>query len=273
MEKKVFAQQYIRALTIAGSDSGGGAGIQADLKVFHKLHCYGMSVVSAVTAQNTLGVTSIHEIPPALVEAQVFAVLNDIGANTVKIGMLFSAENIQVVANNIEKFKCNNIILDPVIFSKNKVKLLAENALHVLLQKLFPLVDVITPNIPEAETILGYKIESKDVMEKAGRELLTYGVKAVILKGGHLSESQNCADCLFYKEKYGIQKRWLESERIVTPNTHGTGCTFSAALAAYIAQKHPLERAFYLAKEYIYHAIKAGAKFQLGQGKGPVYHF
>lgn len=273
MKKNFKFEQYIRLLSIAGSDSGGGAGIQADLKTFHRFQCYGMTVVTAITAQNTSGVSAVFDLPAEIVDKQFKAILTDIGTDAIKIGMLYSNDVVEVIAKNIIKYKCKNIILDPVMLSKNNFSLLAENAVQSLVQKLFPLVDVLTPNIPEAEYILGYKINTMKLMEQAGAELLAMGPKAVIIKGGHFSSQNYCADCLVINVKNSIKNIWLESERIHTQNTHGTGCTFSAALAVHLARDNNIEKSFHLAKEYIHYTIKEGSKFQLGQGKGPVFHF
>ncbi|WGL60137.1 bifunctional hydroxymethylpyrimidine kinase/phosphomethylpyrimidine kinase [Pigmentibacter sp. JX0631] len=274
MQEKNFAfKEYKRLLTIAGSDCSGGAGIQADLKTFQHFECYGMSILTALTAQNTLGVTSIHEIPSEFIAEQFHSILNDIGTDAIKIGMLFSADIIDCVVKCLKKYNCSNIILDPVMLSKNNYELISPEAISALKKNLLPQVNIITPNIPEAEYLLGYSISTKNDMEKAGEDLLNYGMQAVIIKGGHFSSQVFSADCLVMQEKNRIKKVWLETERIKSQNTHGTGCTFSAALAVHLAKEENIEKAFYLAKEYIFQCIQKGSMYKIGKGIGPVCHF
>ncbi|WP_158999639.1 bifunctional hydroxymethylpyrimidine kinase/phosphomethylpyrimidine kinase [Pigmentibacter ruber] len=272
-EKNFTFKQYKRLLTIAGSDCSGGAGIQADLKTFQNFECYGMSILTALTAQNTLGVRSIYEIPPEFITEQFHSIFNDIGTDAIKIGMLFSEEIIESVAKCLKKYKCLNVILDPVMLSKNNYELISPKAIESMKKNLFPIVNIITPNIPEAEYLLGYSISTKNDMEKAGEDLLSFGMQAVIIKGGHFSSEFYSSDCLVMKEKNVIKKVWLETERIKSQNTHGTGCTFSAALAVQLANEANIEKAFIFAKEYIFQCIKKGALFQIGNGIGPVCHF
>ncbi|MGD9948044.1 MAG: bifunctional hydroxymethylpyrimidine kinase/phosphomethylpyrimidine kinase [Desulfobulbus sp.] len=261
---------YRRVLTIAGSDSGGGAGIQADLKTISANGCYGMSVITALTAQNTVGVSGIHAIPVDFVAAQMEAVLSDIGVDAVKIGMLFSPELIRTVAENLQKFAIRTIVLDPVMVAQSGDKLLQDEAIEALKEYLIPLAELITPNLPEASVLLGRDTFTIAAIEKATIELTSMGCRNVLIKGGHL-EGGNSNDCLYL----GDEKRLviLPGERLTTRNNHGTGCTLSAAIAAFIARGESVETAVRLAKEYITGAIRAGAEYSIGHGHGPVHHF
>ena len=263
-------KHYHRVLTIAGSDSGGGAGIQADLKTIAANHCYGMSVITALTAQNTLGVSAIHAVPVDFVAAQMDAVLSDIGADAVKIGMLFSPELIRTVADGLRRYKAKNIVLDPVMVAQSGDKLLQDEAVAALKQHLIPLADLITPNLPEASVLLDREILSEDDVAAAAVDLAALGAGNVLIKGGHL-ESENSDDCLYL----GAEGRLvtLAGERVVTRNNHGTGCTLSSAIAAYLARGEDMETAVRLGKDYIAGAIQAGAAYEIGRGNGPVHHF
>ena len=265
-----MAQQYHRVLTIAGSDSGGGAGIQADLKTFAANGCYGMSVVTALTAQNTKGVTGIYPIPPAFVSQQIEAVLTDIGADAVKIGMLYSAELIETVARQLKKHAVKKIVLDPVMVAQSGDKLLQDEAIDALCQNLMPLAMVITPNLPEAEVILGQKLLGIEEMKEGSKALARYGSRCVYLKGGHLKDNDS-TDVLYLtdEDRFII----LKGERIETRNNHGTGCTLSSAIASYLARGFAIEEAARKAKNYIHRAIRAGSEYRIGQGHGPVHHF
>ena len=263
-------KHYHRVLTIAGSDSGGGAGIQADLKTIAANRCYGMSVITALTAQNTLGVSAIHAVPVDFVAAQMDAVLSDIGADAVKIGMLFSPELIRTVADGLRRYKAKNIVLDPVMVAQSGDKLLQDEAVAALKQHLIPLADLITPNLPEASVLLDREILSEDDVAAAAVDLAALGASNVLIKGGHL-ESENSDDCLYL----GAEGRLvtLAGERVVTRNNHGTGCTLSSAIAAFLARGEDMETAVRLGKDYIAGAIKAGAAYEIGRGNGPVHHF
>lgn len=264
---------YHRALTIAGSDSGGGAGIQADLKTFSALGCYGMSVITAVTAQNTVQVTGIQSISPEMVGLQLDAVLSDIGTDAVKIGMLHSAPIIVTVADRLAfhgSRGCGAIVLDPVMVAKSGDALLAAEAVDELKRRLLPLADLVTPNLPEASVLLGREVNRRDQMADACLELARLGCRSVYLKGGHLAEGSSL-DLLYDGGSGRIVE--LEGERIATPNSHGTGCTLSAAIAAHLARKQPLLQAVRQAKEYLVGALRAGAAIRLGRGHGPVHHF
>ncbi len=252
-------------LTIAGSDSSGGAGIQADIKSFSANGCYAMSVITAITAQNTQGVTAVQDIDPAIIEAQINAVFDDITVDAVKIGMVSVPETIESIAQRLTHYKAKNIVLDPVMVSKSGFDLLQPRAKEALIHQLLPLATVITPNIPEAEVITGMKIETLTDMEEACRKMSDLGVKAVLLKGGH---RQDDATDIFFD---GQTMTYFEAARIDSKNTHGTGCSLSSALAAQIAQGHSLVEAVKLAKEYVYEGILHAE--DLGHGWGPIHHF
>jgi len=261
---------YHRVLTIAGSDSGGGAGIQADLKTFAALECYGASAVTALTAQNTLGVSAIHPVPAEFAAAQIRAVFEDIGADAVKIGMLYSARLIRVVAEELRRYEARHIVLDPVMVAQSGDRLLESDAVGAIREHLMPLAEVVTPNLPEAEVLTGRRISGAEQMQAAALDLAGCGSRAVLLKGGHL-EGADSSDLLYLCR----EKRWvtLPAERIASRNTHGTGCTLSSAVAAYLARGEELEAAVRRAKEYITAALQAGARYRLGSGHGPVHHF
>ena len=263
-------KHYHRVLTIAGSDSGGGAGIQADLKTIAANHCYGMSVITALTAQNTLGVSAIHAVPVDFVAAQMDAVLSDIGADAVKIGMLFSPELIRTVADGLRRYGAKNIVLDPVMVAQSGDKLLQDEAVAAIKEHLIPLADLITPNLPEASVLLDREITSEADLAAAATDLATLGAGNVLIKGGHL-ESENSDDCLYLGDEQRLVT--LAGERVVTRNNHGTGCTLSSAIAAYLARGEDMETAVRLGKDYITGAIQAGAAYEIGRGNGPVHHF
>ncbi|GHT69199.1 hydroxymethylpyrimidine/phosphomethylpyrimidine kinase [Spirochaetia bacterium] len=263
-------KHYYRVLTIAGSDSGGGAGIQADLKTFSALGCYGMSVITALTAQNTHAVTGIFPVSAAFVSAQIDAVMSDIGADAVKIGMLHSAELIAAVTEALKRHGVKKIVLDPVMVSKSGDHLLQNEAVDALRTVLLPLATVLTPNLPEASVLLGRKVDSAEDMEAAARDLAALGPRAVLLKGGHL-EGKQSPDLLYRADTRAAVT--LEAERIDTPNSHGTGCTLSSGIAAGLARGLEVEEAVRQGKAYISEALKAGALYQIGHGHGPVHHF
>ena len=259
-----------RALSIAGSDSGGGAGIQADLKTFAALGCYGMSAITAVTAQNTLGVHAIAPVPVNVVSAQIGAVLEDIGANAIKIGMLFSAELIRAVADSLRPWTGRiPVVLDPVMVAQSGDALSQDDFSEALRGELLPLACLVTPNLPEAEKLLGREIPAEG-METAARDLASLGCPNVLLKGGHLA-GEDCDDLLFLGEEQRLVR--LPGKRILTRNNHGTGCTLSSAIAAGLARGLPLVEAVVQAKTYLTAALQAGAAMQIGQGHGPVRHF
>jgi len=251
-----------RALTIAGSDSGGGAGIQADLKTFMAFGVYGASAITAITSQNTLEVKSILPVTPKIVEDQMEAVLDDLGADAVKTGMLFSEEIVESVASVLRKHKPPHLVVDPVMISKSGAELLEPDARAAVVNHLFPLSEVVTPNVPEAEAILGSPVQD---FREAARALHALGPCSVILKGGH-REGETIVDLLYD----GRDFLELEGTRIDTVHTHGTGCTLSAALAAGLALGWPVETAFATARDYVIKAIRTAPG--LGSGSGPLNH-
>ncbi|MFN2524841.1 MAG: bifunctional hydroxymethylpyrimidine kinase/phosphomethylpyrimidine kinase [Actinomycetota bacterium] len=252
-----------RALTIAGSDSGGGAGIQADLKVFLALGCHGMSAVTALTAQNTVGVRGVFEVSPDFVRAQIAAVAEDIGIDAAKTGMLASAPLVATVADAVSEFRIAPLVVDPVFISKHRDPLLAVDAVQVLTEKLLPLATVITPNLFEASELAGGRITTLTEMKDAAQALHAMGPAAVLVKGGHLP-GERAVD-VFYD---GVRMSELDGPRYDTEDTHGTGCALSAAIAAYLAQGTELLHAVGAAKEFVAGAIRHGLR--IGSGYGPV---
>jgi hydroxymethylpyrimidine/phosphomethylpyrimidine kinase len=263
---------YHRVLTIAGSDSGGGAGIQADLKTISALGCYGLSVITALTAQNTKEVRAIHKVPASFVADQIDAVAEDIGADAVKIGMLQNAEIVETVADKLENYQFKNVVLDPVMVAKSGDRLLSEDAVDVIRHRLLHLVDVITPNLPEARILTDIDVQGHEEMAVVGQELLQLGARAVLIKGGHARE-QDSSDCLCKGTGSSLVVSWYEQNRIDTQNTHGTGCTLSSAIAAFLAKDESIPDAVQHAKTYITQSLEAGAQYELGSGHGPVHHF
>jgi hydroxymethylpyrimidine/phosphomethylpyrimidine kinase len=263
-------RQYCKVLTIAGSDSGGGAGIQADLKTFSAIGCYGMSVITALTAQNTRGVIGIHAVPPAFAVQQIDAVFTDIGADAVKIGMLYSTELIEAVAEALKKHGARKIVLDPVMVAQSGDKLLQDDAVDAIKAHLMPLADVVTPNIPEASVLTGRSLGNWKDAEKAAEILAQHGSRSILIKGGHGAENKS-TDLLFLVRENRFVR--LEAERIDTRNNHGTGCTLSSAIAGYLAKGNDIEAAVQKAKTFMNRAIAAGAQYQIGHGHGPVHHF
>ena len=260
---------YNRVLTIAGSDSGGGAGIQADIKAISAMGCYAASAITAVTVQNTIGVQAVHPIPLDILEGQIDAVLSDIGADAVKIGMLHSAEVVTLVARMIEKYGIRNLVLDPVMVSTSGHRLIEETAIEVIKEKLMPLARVLTPNVPEAEILIGRKISGEEDFPEVARELAEkYGI-SVFLKAGHLT-GDTLTD-YFHNAEDG-STTLLPSKRVYTQNTHGTGCTLSSAIAAALAKGENLSTAAKSAKSYLEQAIISGADYEIGHGHGPVNH-
>lgn len=256
------------ALTIAGNDSSGGAGIQADLKTFSALGCYGVTVLTALPIQNTCGVKSIYSLPVQCVKEQLQAVLEDISIDAIKIGMLHLPEIVEAVAEALENYS-SSIVLDPVMVAKDGNWLMAPNTIEVVKKKLFPLKPILTPNLFEASLLLGREILTKNDMEQAAIELRDLGPKAVVVKGGHLTDA-SCDDCLCVGPN---TIHWFSSARIPTKNTHGTGCTFSSAITAFLAKGQPILESIDQAKKYISQCIVEGQHFQIGHGKGPVHHF
>ena len=252
-------------MTIAGSDSGGGAGVQADLKTFAALGVYGASTLTAITAQNTVAVTAVHELPEDVISAQIDAVVSDIGVDAVKTGMLSSSAIVGVVAQRIKRHRISNLVVDPVMVAKSGDALLRQEAVDSVLTMLVPLAALVTPNIPEAETLTEMSISSEEDVREAARRILALGAGAVVVKGGH---REGPATDLFYDGSSFVE---FSSERFDTVNTHGTGCTFASAAAAGLAQGKSVVEAVAQAKEYVTEAIRHS--YPLGQGHGPVHHF
>lgn len=262
--------KYNTVLTIAGSDSGGGAGIQADIKAISAMGCFASSAITAITAQNTLGVDAVHPVPLDILAAQIDSVLSDIGTDAIKIGMLHSAEVVSLVADKIEQYGITNVVLDPVMVSTSGHKLIEDNAIEIMKNRLIPLARVITPNIPEAEILSGCTITAQQEFPQIATLLSHNNSTSVLLKAGHLN-GDTLTD-YFYNAEDGTMTL-LPSKRVDTRNTHGTGCTLSSALAAALARGESLTEAAISAKRYIEQAIITGAKYDIGHGHGPVNHF
>ena len=263
-----FTSQYPRLLTIAGSDSGGGAGVQADLKTFSALGCYGMTAITALTAQNTTGVRAIHAVPPDMLRDQIDAVLEDIGVDAVKIGMLHSPEIVQAVASAIDRHALPHVVLDPVMVATSGAVLIDNPAIAALVRELFGRAVLVTPNLDEASLLVGRKLLHEADMQTAAHELLAKGAKAVLVKGGHLA-GDVVSDLL---QVAGAAPHWMRAPRIATANTHGTGCTLSSAIAAHLALGLSLIDAVEAARTYVRGALAAGASVKTGQGDGPLNH-
>ncbi|MBC7608611.1 MAG: bifunctional hydroxymethylpyrimidine kinase/phosphomethylpyrimidine kinase [Polaromonas sp.] len=260
--------QYPRLLSIAGSDSGGGAGIQADLKTFSALGCYGMTAITALTAQNTTGVRAIHGVPPQMLRDQIDAVVEDIGVDAVKIGMLHSPDIVQTVAEAIDRHALANVVLDPVMVATSGAVLIDNPAIAALVRELFGRAVLVTPNLDEASLLVGRSLLSEQDMEAAAHELLAKGARAVLLKGGHL-EGDVVSDLLLTQNG---APHWMRAGRIDTANTHGTGCTLSSAIAAHLALGMPLLDAVEAARQFVRGALAAGAGVRTGAGSGPLNH-
>lgn len=254
-----------RVLIIAGSDSGGGAGIQADIKTVTALGSYAMTALTAVTAQNTKGVKKITPIPTTNVQKQITLVLDDIGTNAVKIGMLYNSSIIKCVYRILKKYKLKNIVLDPVMVAKDGTRLINDNAITYLRKLLLPLSNIVTPNIPEAEILTGYSISNKEDMVKAAKKILNMGPKNVLLKGGHL-KNKMIFDILVSKKRIRI----FSKKKIRTRNTHGTGCTLSSALSTCLSQKKNTLQSCKISLKYVYRAIISAPGY--GKGFGPLNH-
>lgn len=261
---------YRRVLTIAGSDSGGGAGIQADLKTISACGCFGTSAITAITAQNTLGVTDIHPVPVTTLEAQIRAVLDDIGTDAVKLGMLHSVEVIECVSRLLTDYGISEVVLDPVMVATSGAKLIEDDAIEALKESLFPLARVITPNIPEAEIISGSSLSDKTDLDSVAVQLGTAFNFSVLAKGGHLS-GDDLVDVL-YDHDTGNTHRYA-NRKIDTANTHGTGCTLSSAVASFLARGFTIREAVEKAAAYVAGAIQKGSGYSIGDGHGPVHHF
>ncbi len=256
-----------RALTIAGSDSGGGAGIQADLKTFTAHKVFGASVVTCVTAQNTQTVEGVYGLPPEFVELEIDAVLSDIGVDAVKTGMLYSRGIISSVAKKLDQYKIEKLVVDPVMVAKGGVSLLEDDAVDTLIAEILPKAAIVTPNIPEAERLTGLVISGIDSMREAAHVIINLGPGSVVVKGGHLDSSQDAVDLFYDGERF----HEFRGDRINTNNTHGTGCTYSASICAELAKGAGLPDAVKAAKSYITGAISGS--FELGKGYGPLNHY
>ena len=263
-------KSYPTVLSIAGSDSGGGAGIQADLKTFSSLGVYGATAITAITAQNTQGVHSQFALPPQMVYDQIIAVMEDIHPSVIKIGMLSNVQVVTAVAEALKRYSIP-IILDPVMVSSSGHRLLSAEAQEVLKERLLPMAQLVTPNIPEMEALTAMTISTIEDKGKAAAHLLSLGVQSVLLKGGH-EEGEVKVDILYQKSPQGIITCSFSSDTLNTRNIHGTGCTLSSAIAAYMARGLALKEAISSAKIYITEAIKAGADISVGKGYGPVNH-
>lgn len=256
-----------KALTIAGSDSGGGAGIQADLKTFQELGAYGMSVITAVTAQNTLGVQGVYPMSAEAIEQQLASIGDDLRPDALKTGMLFSGDIIRIVATAIRKYGWQQIVVDPVMIAKGGASLLQQEAVDAMIQTLLPLADVVTPNIPEAEALSGMQITDGHSRQQAAIRIHAYGCKHVMIKGGHEVNTEQATDLLYD----GLSFTEFTSKRLVTRHTHGTGCTFAAALTSGLAQGFTTKEALQLAKSFIHAAI--AEPLEIGSGHGPTNHW
>ena len=261
---------YPVVLSIAGSDSSGGAGIQADIKTFAALGVYGATAITAITAQNTLGVHAQHAIPPQMVHDQIVATMDDLAPSVVKIGMLANVAIVDAVAEALSSYS-TPIILDPVIVSTSGHRLLSAEAEKSIIRRLLPMTELLTPNIPEMEALADMPIATLDHKMRAAEQLFRYGAKAILLKGGHEEGDAKC-DILFTQTAADIQSTTFTSETIDTRNTHGTGCTLSSAIAAYVARGCNIAEAIFNAKEFVTEAIRHGADIRIGHGFGPVNH-
>ncbi|MBU3621574.1 bifunctional hydroxymethylpyrimidine kinase/phosphomethylpyrimidine kinase [Polynucleobacter sp. CS-Odin-A6] len=269
--------QIPKVLTIAGSDSGGGAGIQADLKVITALGGYGMSVITAITAQNTLGVTSIQDVALDVVEAQIDAVFLDIGVDIVKIGMLASPEIVRTVASALKRLGAKRIVLDPVLRATSGASLGGDDTAQAMIAALFPMATLVTPNLEETALLLGRDITKPEDFKAAAQELLDMGPQAILIKGGHLDSTHTqLTDFLMWRTLEDglevIQSKEFKHYRVNTPNTHGTGCSLSSAIASYLADGHDLPHAVAKAISYVEAGLEAGRFLSIGEGPGPLWH-
>lgn len=263
-------KHYPCVLTIAGSDCSGGAGIQADIKTISALGAYAASAITAITVQNTCGVTDIHPVPASYVKEQIEAVMTDIRPRAIKIGMINDVNIVKVIAESLQKFKPEFVVFDPVMVSTSGCKLMEDEAIEAITSQLMPLSTLITPNLREAEVLTGSPIPDIETMKTASRELLRYGSHAVLVKGGHLEDRGMC-DVLQVKGE--AEPHLFTAKKIASHNTHGTGCTLSSAIATYLALGNSMTGAVRLAKEYVYQGILAGKDVHIGEGHGPLNHF
>tara|TARA_R110000868_G_scaffold124959_4_gene330106 strand:+ start:34078 stop:34893 length:816 start_codon:yes stop_codon:yes gene_type:complete len=261
---------YNRVLTIAGSDSGAGAGIQADLKTFSACGCYGTSAITALTAQNTIGVHAIHPVPTIHLKKQIEAVLDDIGTDAIKIGMLHSSETVYTVVECLKKYYLTNCVIDPVMVATSGDKLLLDDAISSIKKELLPIARIITPNIPECELLLNKKIKNYNNLKDYAIELANTYNTSVLLKAGHMSETI-LIDIFYNRETETLLE--LPSKKVITKNTHGTGCSLSSAIAAFLAKGYSLHEAVINGKKYLEKALINSANYTLGKGHGPLHHF
>jgi hydroxymethylpyrimidine/phosphomethylpyrimidine kinase len=261
---------YHKALTIAGSDSGGGAGIQADLKSYSANGVYGMSAITAITAQNTLGVQGIHPVPLDTIRQQIVSIMDDIGTDAIKTGMLHSSGVIQTIRDTLEGYSTPHLVVDPVMVATSGDKLLEDDAIQTMIEVMLPMATLITPNLPEAEIILDRRIETYEQSRQAAKDLANTGARAVLLKSGHSREAQ-VNDLLYLADQDELLE--FPHKRVNTGNTHGTGCTLASAIAAWLARGESVREATRKGLDYTFQAIEKGSAYQLGQGHGPVHHF
>ncbi len=260
--------KYIPTLTIAGSDSCGGAGIQADIKTMSALGCYASSAITAITVQNTVGVTAVHAVPPEIVAGQIRAVMDDIKPIAVKIGMVNDAATIEAIADALADYDIKNLVIDPVMVATSGSRLMQDDAVDIFRNKLLPMATLLTPNVPEAEVLSDMKITDEASMNEAAMRILAEGCNTLLIKGGHLAGKK--IDRLYADNK---QVREYEAQDVATRNTHGTGCTLSSAITAHLAIGYPMEEAIAKAKAWLTEALIAGADVEIGSGHGPVNHF
>jgi hydroxymethylpyrimidine/phosphomethylpyrimidine kinase len=260
---------YTSVLTIAGFDGSGGAGIQADIKTFSALGCYATSVLTALPVQNTMGVRNIYPIPIEAVADQIEAVLDDIVPQAIKIGMVHTPQLVEIIVKTLNKYPKIPIVFDPVMVATSGHRLIEEETINTIVEKLFPIADIITPNMDEASILAGMDVKTLEDMQAAGKKILKSGCKNILLKGGH-QESPTVTSIFF--EEYGKQY-FFETEKFITKNTHGSGCTLSSAIAAYLARGEDLYQAVEFAQQYVFDAIKNGKDVVTGNGNGPLNHF
>lgn len=257
---------YITTLTIAGSDSCGGAGVQADVKTMSALGCYAATAITAITVQNTLGVTAVHAVPPEIVAGQIRVVMDDIRPRAVKVGMVNDTATIIAIADALKDYDVEHIVVDPVMVATSGSRLMQDDAVEVFCKQLLPLATLLTPNIPETEVLSGITVSDKESMDSAALRILQLGCRNLLVKGGHLEGKK-------IDRLYGEEEREYVGENVVTRNTHGTGCTLSSAITSFLAQGLPVDEAIGAAKEWLTKALRAGADVEIGKGHGPVNHF
>ena len=262
------AHRYISTLTIAGSDSCGGAGIQADIKTMSALGCYAASVITAVTVQNTTGVSAVHAVPPEIVAGQIRAVMDDIRPQAVKVGMVNDINTIKTIADTLTEYDIEHLVVDPVMVATSGARLMQDDAVGVFTDRLMPLATLLTPNVPEAEVLSGISINDKSSMDNAARIIQDKGCQSLLIKGGHIEGRK--IDRLYTSMG---REREYEAANVATRNTHGTGCTLSSAITSYLAMGYAIGEAIAAAKEWLTGALIAGANVEIGSGHGPVNHF